>query len=203
MADSADPKPLPPGQQVKDTLLVKHYGPIPRAPDPDSWAMVFGGHTASGQIHELTVGDLESLPQTRVIADLHCASKWSVRDNCWDGVLASELLALFPPAPGVEDVIVYGHYGYSATLTLPDLAATATLLATRLNGAPLAPEHGFPVRLIVPHRYSYKGPKWFHGWEYLDQTRRGFWEERGYHLRGDPWQEERYSYQETHPRRLI
>jgi len=193
---------VPPGQEVKERLLVKHYGPIPRAEDPASWSMVFGGRTASGEVHRLTVGELDAMTQTRVVADLHCASKWSVQDNRWDGVLTADLIARFAPALNTEHVIVYGHYGYSANLTVADLLADGTLLATRLNDQPLAPEHGFPVRLIVPHRYSYKGPKWFRGWEYLAEQRRGFWEERGYHLRGDPWLEERYSYQETHPRRL-
>jgi DMSO/TMAO reductase YedYZ molybdopterin-dependent catalytic subunit len=192
---------VPPGQRARERLLVKHYGPVPKAGDPDSWAMVFGGHTAAGPRHRLTVGELNDMPQTQVTAALHCASKWSVLDNIWDGVLAGHLLKAFPPAAGVEDVIVYAQYGYSATLTVDDLARSHSLLATRLNGEPLAPEHGFPVRLIVPHLYSYKGPKWFRGWEYLDAPRRGFWEERGYHLRGDPWLEERYSYQETRPRR--
>ena len=198
--DGTDPA-VPPGQRVRDRLLVKHYGPIPRANDPDSWTMVFGGATATGSTERLTVKELAELPQTQVVAALHCASKWSVLDNVWDGVLARDLLAAFPPAAGVNDVIVYGHYGYSASLRVEDLADAQAVIATQLNGEPLAPEHGFPVRLIVPHLYSYKGPKWFRGWEYLRTARRGFWEERGYHLHGDPWLEERYSYQETHPRR--
>jgi DMSO/TMAO reductase YedYZ molybdopterin-dependent catalytic subunit len=197
--DAGEPG-VPPGQRVRDTLLVKHYGPVPKANDPDSWAMVFAGATASAETERLTVGQLAELPQTRVVADLHCASKWSVRNNVWDGVLARDLLEIFPPDPAINEVIVYGHYGYSANVQLSDLVSDQSLLATRLNGEPLTPEHGFPVRLIVPHLYSYKGPKWFRGWEYLREPRRGFWEERGYHLNGDPWNEERYSYQETHPR---
>ena len=191
----------PPGQRVRDTLLVKHYGPIPRAGVPGTWAMSFGGRTVDGENHRLTTAELADLPQTRVVADLHCASKWSVLDNVWDGVLARDVLAAFPPAPGIEHAVVYGHYGYSANLHLDDLRDDRTVLATRLNGEPLTPEHGYPIRLIVPHLYSYKGPKWFRGWEYLAEPTRGFWEERGYHAHGDPWLEERYSYQETHPRR--
>ena len=193
---------IPPGQRVLDRLRVKHYGPIPRVPDPLSWAMSFGGVTASGAVHQLTVGELADWPQTRVVGDLHCAGKWTVRGNQWEGVLAAELLRAFPPAPGLVDVIAYAQYGYSTSVTVADLSTDGVLLATRLNGEPLAPEHGFPVRLVVPHRYAYKSPKWFRGWEYLPAPQRGFWEERGYHLRGDPWLEERYSYQETHPRRL-
>jgi DMSO/TMAO reductase YedYZ molybdopterin-dependent catalytic subunit len=192
---------VPPGQRARDRLLVKHYGPVPRVNDARAWTMSFGGRTASGTSHQLTVGELAEMPPVQVVGALHCASKWSVLDNVWDGVLAGDLLKAFPPAEGVSDVIVYGQYGYSASLTIEDLARRQTLLATRLNGEPLTSEHGFPVRLIVPHRYAYKGPKWFRGWEFLDAPRRGFWEERGYHLHADPWLEERYSYQETHPRR--
>jgi DMSO/TMAO reductase YedYZ molybdopterin-dependent catalytic subunit len=191
---------LPPGQEASDRLQVRHYGPIPKAGDPSRWSMVFAGNTADGASHQLTVGDLHDLPQSRVVADLHCAGKWSVTGLAWTGVLARDLLKEFPPEPGSGDVIVYGHYGYSASLRVDDLDLDSTLLATGLNDEPLAPEHGFPVRLVVPHRYSWKGPKWFRGWEYLGAPRRGFWEERGYHLRGDPWREERYSYQETHPK---
>ncbi len=209
MADSLDPldpRPLPdrsapPGQRVRKELLVKHYGPIPKADRPDEWAMIFGGATASGEAHRITVAGLAGLPPTRVVAGLHCAGRWSVLDNIWDGVAARDVVAAFPPRDGITDLVVYGHYGYSASLTLNDLTDCEALLATRLNDEPLTPEHGFPIRLVIPHRYAYKGPKWFRGWEYLTGPRRGFWEERGYHLRGDPWLEERYSYQETHPQR--
>ena len=76
---------MPPGQRARERLLVKHYGPVPAADDPDSWTMVFGGRTAADSSHRLTVGELNELPQTRVKAALHCASKWSVLDNIWDG----------------------------------------------------------------------------------------------------------------------
>ena len=119
----------------------------------------------------------------------------------WQGVPAAAILEQFPPPARTAGVMAYAEYGYSTNLRLADLAEPTTLLATHLNGAPLPAEHGFPVRLVVPHLYAYKSPKWFRGWEYLEVPRRGFWEERGYHRHGDPWLEERYSYQETHPRR--
>jgi DMSO/TMAO reductase YedYZ molybdopterin-dependent catalytic subunit len=190
---------LPPGQKAEDKLRIRHYGPIPKVRDPGAWAMNFGGVLRSGADQQLTVADLAGMPQAGVVGDLHCAGKWSTVDNTWEGVLARDVVERFPPAEGITHVIVYGQYGYSANLRLEDLLAGSSLLATRHNGQPLAPEHGFPVRLVVPHLYSWKGPKWFRGWEYLSHLRRGFWEERGYHLEGDPWQEQRYSYQETHP----
>jgi DMSO/TMAO reductase YedYZ molybdopterin-dependent catalytic subunit len=93
-------------------------------------------------------------------------------------------------------VMTWAEYGYSATIRLEDLADDGTVLATHLHGEPLTPERGYPLRLVLPHLYAWKGPKWLRGLEYLRGPRRGFWEERGYHVHGDPWQEERYSYQE-------
>ena len=83
---------------------------------------------------------------------------------------------------------------YQRSLSIEEARRPEVMLVYEMNGAPLQPQHGFPVRLVVPHLYSWKGPKWFRGWEYLPVLRRGFWEERGYHLRGDPWREERYSF---------
>jgi DMSO/TMAO reductase YedYZ molybdopterin-dependent catalytic subunit len=191
--------PLPPGQLIQEKLTVRHYGPVPKVRDAGAWAMSFAGRTETGEDHQLTVAELAEMPQARVVADLHCAGKWSTTDNAWEGVLAKHVLERFPPAAGIVHVIAYGQYGYSANLKLEDLLGDQTLLATHLAGEPLTPEHGFPVRLIVPHLYSWKGPKWFRGWEYAPELRRGFWEERGYHVDADPWREERYSYQETHP----
>jgi DMSO/TMAO reductase YedYZ molybdopterin-dependent catalytic subunit len=191
--------PMPPGQEARESLQVRHYGPVPKVRDPGSWAMSFGGATHTGSDAQLTVAELADFPQTQVVADLHCAGKWTTVNNTWEGVLARDVIERFPPAAGITHVIAYGQYGYSTNLRLEDLLADQSLLATQHNGKPLLPDHGFPVRLIVPHLYSWKGPKWFRGWEYLSHLRRGFWEERGYHLIGDPWQEQRYSYLETHP----
>ncbi len=105
-------------------------------------------------------------------------------------------MELAPPAPDVTHVTVWAEYGYSANLRIGDLLPENVLFATHHEGALLTPEHGFPVRLVVPHLYAWKGPKWVRGIEYLTVDRRGFWEERGYHNIGDPWREQRYSYQE-------
>jgi len=196
---------LPPGQDLLPALKVKHYGPIPRA-KRDNWTMSFSvsEHDDGDQpelsthreLGRLTAPELDALPQSRISASLHCASGWSAQNLGWQGVPAAAVLELFPPPEGTIGALVYGEYGYSANVRLSDLLRPTTLLAVGLDGEPLAPEHGFPVRLVVPHLYAHKSPKWFRGWEYLSRPRRGFWEERGYHLIGDPWAEERYSYQE-------
>ncbi len=129
-----------------------------------------------------------------MVGDLHCVTKWTVLDNTWEGVLARTLMDAVPPADDVSHVMVWAEYGYSANMSLDDFACG--MLATHRNASVLTPEHGFPVRLVVPQLYAWKGPKWVRGVEYLEGDRRGFWEERGYHNGADPWREERYAYQE-------
>jgi DMSO/TMAO reductase YedYZ molybdopterin-dependent catalytic subunit len=186
---------LPPGQRPADGFRVRHYGPVPRF-RPATWRLIVNGATATGCDRHLTFDEISSLPRVGIRADLHCVTKWTVVDNLWEGVPTRALLDLVPPAPGVTHVMAWGEYGYSATLRLDDFASPRALLATHHDGEPLTPEHGFPLRLVVPHLYAWKGPKWLRGVEYLTELVRGFWEERGYHAVGDPWREERYSYQE-------
>lgn len=189
------PRTLPPGQRLADGFPVRHYGPVPRF-RPDTWRLTVTGATSDGQDHHLDVEAFAALPRSRVVGDLHCVTKWTVLDNAWEGVLARTLMAAVPPADGVTHVMAWAEYGYSANLLIDDFASPRTILATDRNGQPLTPEHGWPLRLVVPHLYGWKGPKWLRMIEYLTCERRGFWEERGYHTVGNPWLEERYSYQE-------
>jgi DMSO/TMAO reductase YedYZ molybdopterin-dependent catalytic subunit len=190
---------LPPGQQAIPALKVKHYGRVPRG-EAATWRMLFlqdlGAGRQPSELGRLTAADLEAFPQSRVTTALHCASGWSTLDVSWKGVPAAAVFERFPPAPGTVGLLAYAEYGYSTNLRISDLLRPTTLLAIRLDDQPLPPDHGHPVRLVVPHLYAHKSPKWFRGWEYLVVPRRGFWEERGYHLIGDPWQEQRYSYLE-------
>lgn len=186
---------LPPGQRPAAELKPLHYGPVPRL-RPDTWRLSIAGATADGETRHLDLEEFNALPRTSVRGDFHCVARWSVPDVGWEGVLARTILALAPPDAAVTHVLAWAEYGYSSTLRLEDLASPRALLATHSEGEPLTPQHGWPVRLIVPHLYAWKGPKWLRGLEYLRSPRRGFWEERGYHAVGDPWREERYSYQE-------
>jgi len=186
---------LPPGQKLASELRVQHYGPVPRF-RPESWSLVVNGATADGKEHSLGIEEFDALPRITVRGDFHCVTKWSVPDQEWEGVPARLLLELIPPDPQVTDVMAWAEYGYSTNLRLADFAAPRVVLATGRNGATLTPQHGYPVRLVVPHLYGWKGPKWLRQIEYLTEPARGFWEERGYHTRADPWREERYSYQE-------
>jgi len=186
---------LPPGQRPAVQLPVLHYGPVPKF-RPDSWRLVVNGATADGCEHALDVDALAAMPFVELTADMHCVTRWTALDNRWGGVPARALLDLVPPADDATHVMAWAEYGYSATLRMDDLASPRALLATHRDGVPLEPRHGYPLRLVVPHLYAWKGPKWLRGIEYLREGRRGFWEERGYHVVADPWREERYSYQE-------
>jgi DMSO/TMAO reductase YedYZ molybdopterin-dependent catalytic subunit len=186
---------LPPGQYVPRGWPVLHYGRVP-AFDETTWDFTVWGATADGSSRTWDWSGFGRLPRTEVTADFHCVTKFSVFDNTWTGVPTAVLLQEVPPAPSVTHVMVWAESGYSANLRLADFAAASSLFVTHRDGEPLSADHGAPLRLIVPQLYAWKGPKWARGVEYLAQDRRGFWEERGYHNRADPWQEQRYSYQE-------
>ncbi len=188
-------RPVPPGQRHVHGWPVSHYGPVPRF-RPERWNLRVHGATADGAECVWTFDELAPLPHVTVVADLHCASGPTSTDHEWYGIPATTVLELVPPAPEVTHVMAWAEYGYSTNLRLADFTAPQTLLTTHHNGEPLTAEHGFPLRLVVPHLYGYKSAKWLRAIEYLTEDRRGFWEERGYHTVADPWKEQRYSYQE-------
>ena len=185
---------IPPGQHLADDWPVMHYG-RPPAFHAETWDFQVLGATADGGSTRWTYDELMGLPQVDVVADFHCVTKFTMLDNRWSGVRVSTVLAAAPPDPEVTHVLVWADRGYTANLRLADLAGDA-LLAHSRDGAVLSVDHGWPLRLVVPHLYAWKGPKWVRGLEYLTEDRRGFWEERGYHNVGDPWLEQRYTYQE-------
>jgi DMSO/TMAO reductase YedYZ molybdopterin-dependent catalytic subunit len=174
---------------------VTHYGPVPRF-RPERWEFRVFGATLDGGQHAWNHEEFSALPYRTVTADFHCVTKFSMLGVEWGGVPAEEILRLAPPAPDVTHVMVWAEYGFSSNLRMKDFADGRAMFATHKGGQPLTVEHGFPVRLVVPHLYAWKGPKWVRGVEYMTTDRRGFWEERGYHNVGDPWHEQRYSYQE-------
>jgi len=191
----AGPRPLPPGQRLAPVLRPVHYGRVPRI-DLATWSLRIGGDTRHGEVLSLSWADLMSLPQTVVRADHHCVSRYTTVDLQWSGVAARTIIELAPPADDVEHVLVAAARGYSSNVRLEDLSSPRALFATHLDGEPLSPEHGWPLRLVLPHLYGWKGPKWVGALDFQRYCERGFWEQRGYHLTGDVWREERYSYQE-------
>lgn len=189
---------LPPGQYVPQSWPVLHYGPVPRF-RPERWDLRVQGATASGREGRWTWAEWDAMPRDEVMADFHCVTKFTIAGVRWEGVLATTLARLLPPAPDATHVMVWAEYGYSANLRIADFLAATTLLATHRDGERLTAEHGAPVRMVVPHLYAWKSVKWLRAIEYLVADRRGFWEERGYHNIADPWLEQRYSYQEEPP----
>ncbi|MGW4993383.1 sulfite oxidase-like oxidoreductase [Streptomyces mirabilis] len=189
------PRRVPPGQRHVHGWPVSHYGPVPRF-RPERWNLRVFGATAASDERTWSFEEFTALPHTTVVADLHCATGPTSTDHEWFGIAATTVLDLAPPSPDVTHVMAWAEYGYAANLRLRDFTAPETLLATHHNGELLTAEHGFPLRLVVPHLYGYKSPKWLRGIEYLTEDRRGFWEARGYHNVGDPWKEQRYSHQE-------
>ena len=183
---------LPPGQHLARGWPVQTYGPVPSF-DPASWDFTVSGATASGEPTRWSWPELLELPVHEVVADLHCVTRFTIPGAVWTGIPASTVLATAPPADDVTHVMVWAEHGYSSNLRLSDLNSDQALFATHRDGVALRPAHGFPLRLIVPHLYAWKGPKWVRGIEYLREDRPGFWEARGYHPRADPWAEERYS----------
>ncbi|AZM62329.1 sulfite oxidase-like oxidoreductase [Streptomyces sp. WAC 01420] len=184
-----------PDQRTRSSWGAKHFGPVPRF-KPERWEFRIFGATAMHDITSFSLDQFQNLPKSQVSADLHCVSKWTWPGNVWSGVKASTLLDLVPPATDVTHIMVWAEYGYSANLRLSDVLYGDAIFATHNHGERLSLPHGFPLRLVVPHLYGYKGPKWVRGIEYMTSDRRGFWEERGYHNIGEVQYEQRYSYDE-------
>jgi DMSO/TMAO reductase YedYZ molybdopterin-dependent catalytic subunit len=180
---------LPPGQIITRKWPVLHYGTVPQV-DLATWRFEVTGAVAK----PLTLGwdDLQALPRREIVCDIHCVTRWSRYDNVFGGIPVQSILALAGLAPEARYVLVHAEHGFTTNLPLPDLDRPENLLALTHNGEPLTSEHGGPVRLLVPHLYLWKSAKWVRGFELLEEDYPGFWEQNGYHLRGDPWQEERY-----------
>jgi len=135
--------------------------------------------------------ELQALPAEDVTVDIHCVTKWSKLDTTWKGVSVDTLLKDIPTTAGFVMAQSYG--GYTTNLPLADVTGGKAWIAYAFGGEPLAPEHGGPARLLVPHLYFWKSAKWVRGLELRDEDEPGFWEGYGYHNYGDPWREQRYA----------
>ncbi len=186
-------KRVPPGQRLVKGWPVLHYGPIPSF-DETSWRFEVGGLVESP--YRLTYAELKALPNARIGADMHCVTGWTTLDNEWEGVSFRTLAEKAGVKPEAKWVIAHCEYGYTSNLSLEAMTDDDVLVTWANRGEPLEPEHGFPLRLVVPKRYAWKSAKWLRGIEFAAHNERGFWEVRGYHVHAEPWREERYSYQE-------
>src|SRR5579875_1123251 len=180
---------LPPGQYLTQKWPVLSYEPTPRHLPPD-WKLKITG--AVERPFELSWEEFLALPRTTLTADFHCVTTWSRYDNTWEGVHIREILQRAQPLPTAKYVMAHSWTGYTTNMPLSALDDDDVIIALKHDGEDLPPEHGGPVRLIVPKLYAYKSAKWFDGLEFLERDRPGFWEKRGYSNSADPWQEERY-----------
>ncbi|HEX7128088.1 MAG TPA: sulfite oxidase-like oxidoreductase [Thermodesulfobacteriota bacterium] len=181
---------LPPGQILTERWPVLHYGPVPPF-DPKTWDFEVFGLCESP--FRLSYEAFEALPRVSITADMHCVTTWSRYDMRWEGVHVREIVVRARPRPEARFVIVHCEHGYTTNLPLDEFAGEDCLFADAESGRPLSPEHGFPLRLVVPGLYAWKSAKWVRKVEFAAADRPGFWEVRGYHNRADPWKEERYS----------
>jgi DMSO/TMAO reductase YedYZ molybdopterin-dependent catalytic subunit len=178
---------IPPGQGVTKGWPLLHVGEVPRVP-PEEWRLAVGGEVERAL--DLAWQDLLALPQSELVADFHCVTGWSKLDNRWEGVRLAELARRARPRAGARFVRFADPQGYDTTVPLAR-ALEEGFLARRHDGAPLAPEHGGPLRAVVPGLYAWKSCKWVVRVEFLGAESLGFWELRGYHNSADPWKEER------------
>jgi DMSO/TMAO reductase YedYZ molybdopterin-dependent catalytic subunit len=181
---------LPPGQHVVENWPVLTYGGTPKV-DVVTWELRLFGMVEEEV--KLPWQEFTSLPTTPVHTDIHCVTSWSRFDQDFEGVSVPELLKQVKVKPNAGAVMAHCYGGYTTNLLMKDFDREDNLLAYKHGGAPLPAEHGGPVRLLVPHLYFWKSAKWLRALEFIDKDRPGFWEMYGYHIRGDPWKEERYS----------
>jgi DMSO/TMAO reductase YedYZ molybdopterin-dependent catalytic subunit len=181
---------LPPGQHLTKDWPTLDLGMTPQV-SRERWRLDVYGAVENTIFWNFS--EFLGQKQTRFISDIHCVTTWSRYDNQWEGLATHDLLMACRPREEARFVVLHSSDGYTTNLALEDFAAEDALLAHSWSGKPLTMEHGGPVRLVVPHLYFWKSAKWLKAIEFLDKDAPGFWEVRGYHNRGDPWAEQRYS----------
>ncbi|HJZ60472.1 MAG TPA: sulfite oxidase-like oxidoreductase [Gemmataceae bacterium] len=185
---------LPPRQVLTRKWPVLHAGQVPPF-HPETWDLTVFPVPLVDKLTRFTWAEFCALPRSRVFADMHCVTRWSKLDNLWEGVATRELLNHVRVSAAAKFVMAHCEYGFTTNLPIDDFFGDDCLLAMKHNGDDLSPEHGYPLRLVVPRLYAWKSAKWVRGVEFLEADRPGFWESwehGGYHMRGDPWTEERF-----------
>ena len=186
-----NPKRLPPGQYLTDKWPVLHAGSVPST-DLATWDFgVFG--SVENEI-SLSYDELQELPQTEITADIHCVTRWSRFDATFRGVHWRELAKVVKPTPEARFVVAHAEQGFTSNVPLAAIEDEDALIAWEADGEPLTPDHGWPLRLVIPNKYFWKSAKWLRGIELLDHDQPGFWERYGYHNEADPFEEQRYGF---------
>lgn len=181
---------IPPGQHLVEGFPVLSASPTPHVAI-EEWS--FELKDGSMPLRKWTWSEFNELPQTKVTRDIHCVTTWSKLDTPWEGVLVDDILAAAKVGVRTPFLLAHSYDGYSTNIAAADLEGNKAMVALRYEGRPLERDHGGPARLLVPHLYFWKSAKWIKGLQFTQHDEPGFWETRGYHIRGNPWQEQRYS----------
>jgi DMSO/TMAO reductase YedYZ molybdopterin-dependent catalytic subunit len=181
---------VPPGQHLATGFPVLTYGDTPQI-SGDRYSLKVWGLV---EPHTFTWDDLMAMPQQEFTADFHCVTRWSKLDVKWKGIKVLDFMKHLRVDPKAICIMEHCYGGYTTNIAIADFLREENFFAHTLFDEPLSPEHGGPLRLVVPHLYAWKSAKWINGLEFLAEEASGFWERNGYHQRGEPWAEERYSY---------
>ncbi|MBI5680601.1 MAG: sulfite oxidase-like oxidoreductase [Methanobacterium sp.] len=184
---------IPPGQHEVEEWPVLQAGSVQKI-DTSKWKFRIFGLVEEEK--ELSYEEFMSLSPSRVFSDIHCVTSWSKLNNLWEGVSSSAIKEVVKILPEAKFVMIHAEKDFTINLSIEDFFEDDVLFATKHNDIPLNSKHGGPLRLVVPKLYFWKSAKWVTGVEFISENKRGFWESNGYHNRGDPWKEERYSWQE-------
>jgi DMSO/TMAO reductase YedYZ molybdopterin-dependent catalytic subunit len=183
---------VPPGQTLTQGFPVLHYGTVPYYNDMSKWDLkIFG--LVEGDV-SISYKDFMKLPRKEFNNDIHCVTTWSKLDNVWEGIAVSEIMKLVEVKPEARYVMLHAEEGWNTNLPVADFLQETSFLGIKHNGQLLTPEHGAPVRMVVPHLYFWKSAKWLRGIEFMAKDKPGFWERNGYNMYGDPWKEQRYDF---------
>jgi DMSO/TMAO reductase YedYZ molybdopterin-dependent catalytic subunit len=180
---------LPPGQYLTDDFPVLSAGPTPHTP-LEEWTFTIDGLVKETAMW--TWAEFVELPMQAFTVDISCVTKWTHLDMNWEGVSLDTLLENVEQDRRAMYVTAHSDGGYTTNLPVTDIVNGQSFVALKYGGRPLAPEHGGPARMVVPHLYFWKSAKWIRGIRFMEKDVQGFWESAGYHRRGDPWKEERY-----------
>jgi DMSO/TMAO reductase YedYZ molybdopterin-dependent catalytic subunit len=184
-----DPARLPPGQYSTERFPVLHVGDVPKYA-PGAWNLSITGLV--DRPFTIDEAELRAMPAATITRDIHCVTKWTKFDMSWTGVRVRDLLDRAGVQADAKFVMEHAEYGYTTNLPLTDITGDDAIVAYEYEGEPIEPVHGGPIRIVVPHLYFWKSAKWVRALELRSTDAPGFWEQNGYHMYGDPFQEQRH-----------
>lgn len=192
MNNASDATRVPPGQRLTNGFPVLHHGEVPYYRDMSKWDLRLFGLVEEEA--RLSYNTFMKLPRRTFANDIHCVTTWSKLDNEWEGVAVATVMEHVKLKPEAKYVMLHAEHGWTTNLPIADFLRDTSFFAIKHNGELLSPEHGYPVRMVVPHLYFWKSAKWLRGVEFMAADKPGFWERNGYSMYGDPWKEQRYDW---------